>query len=78
MVSAHKVVGDMAEAGLLRMIGTVAVILPAVALGRGVSRRENPELSSGKTLFSAATVLNSPCISLSLSGIFAARSSDSE
>ena len=32
MVSAHKVVGDMAEAGLLRMIGTIAVILPAVAL----------------------------------------------
>ena len=32
MVSAHKVVGDVAEAGLLRMIGTIAVILPAVAL----------------------------------------------
>jgi hypothetical protein len=32
VVSAHKVVGDMAQAGLLRMIGTVAVILPAVAL----------------------------------------------
>jgi hypothetical protein len=32
MVSAHKVVGDVAEAGLLRMIGTVAVILPSVAL----------------------------------------------
>ena len=32
MVSAHKVVGDMAEAGLLRMIGTIALILPAVAL----------------------------------------------
>ena len=32
MVSAHKVVGDVAQAGLLRMIGTVAVILPAVAL----------------------------------------------
>ena len=26
-------------------------VLPAVALGRGVSSRENPELSSGKTLF---------------------------
>jgi hypothetical protein len=32
VVSAHKVVGDVAEAGLLRMIGTIAVILPAVAL----------------------------------------------
>src|SRR6202044_748890 len=32
VVSAHKVVGDMAQAGLLRMIGTIAVILPAVAL----------------------------------------------
>ena len=32
MVSTHKVVGDVAEAGLLRMIGTIAVILPAVAL----------------------------------------------
>jgi hypothetical protein len=32
VVSAHKVVGDMAEAGLLRMIGTIAMILPAVAL----------------------------------------------
>jgi hypothetical protein len=32
VVSAHKVVGDMAEAGLLRMIGTIALILPAVAL----------------------------------------------
>ena len=32
MVSPHKVVGDIAEAGLLRMIGTIAVILPAVAL----------------------------------------------
>lgn len=32
MVSAHKVVGDVAEAGLLRMIGTIAVILPVVAL----------------------------------------------
>jgi hypothetical protein len=32
VVSAHKVVGDVTEAGLLRMIGTIAVILPAVAL----------------------------------------------
>jgi hypothetical protein len=32
VVSAHQVVGDVAEAGLLRMIGTVAVILPSVAL----------------------------------------------
>jgi hypothetical protein len=32
VVSAHKVVGDVAEAGLLRMIGIIAVILPAVAL----------------------------------------------
>jgi hypothetical protein len=32
VVSAHKVVGDMAEAGLLRMIGTIAVILPSVSL----------------------------------------------
>jgi len=32
MVSAHKVVGDVTEAGLLRMIGTVAFILPALAL----------------------------------------------
>jgi hypothetical protein len=32
VVSAHKVVGDVAEAGLLRMIGTITVILPAVAL----------------------------------------------
>ena len=32
MVSAHKVVGDVAEAGLLRMIGTIAVILPSLAL----------------------------------------------
>src|ERR1700689_5734713 len=32
VVSAHKVVGDVAQAGLLRMIGTIAVILPAVAL----------------------------------------------
>ena len=32
MVSAHKVVGDVAEAGLLRMIGIIAVILPSVAL----------------------------------------------
>jgi hypothetical protein len=32
VVSAHKVVGDMTQAGLLRMIGTIAVILPAVAL----------------------------------------------
>ena len=32
MVSAHKVVGDVAEAGLSRMVGTIAVILPAVAL----------------------------------------------
>jgi hypothetical protein len=32
VVSAHKVVGDVAEAALLRMIGTIAVILPAVAL----------------------------------------------
>ena len=32
VVSARKVVGDVTEAGLLRMIGTIAVILPAVAL----------------------------------------------
>ncbi|HEX4092041.1 MAG TPA: hypothetical protein VHZ33_25275 [Trebonia sp.] len=32
MVSAHKVVGDVTEAGLLRMIGTIAVTLPAVSL----------------------------------------------
>ena len=32
MVSPHKVVGDVAEAGLSRMVGTIAVILPAVAL----------------------------------------------
>ena len=32
MVSPHKVVGDLAEAGLSRMVGTIAVILPAVAL----------------------------------------------
>jgi hypothetical protein len=32
VVNAHQVVGDVAEAGLLRMIGTVAVILPSVAL----------------------------------------------
>ena len=34
MKSAHKVVGDMTQAGLLRMIGTIAVILPAVALAQ--------------------------------------------
>jgi hypothetical protein len=34
VVSAHQVVGDVAEAGLLRMIGTIAVILPAVALAQ--------------------------------------------
>ena len=32
MVSTHKVVGDVAEAGLSRMVGTMALILPAVAL----------------------------------------------
>jgi len=32
MMSPHKVVGDVAEAGLSRMVGTIAVILPAVAL----------------------------------------------
>ena len=32
MVSPHKVVGDVAEAGLSRMVGTIALILPAVAL----------------------------------------------
>jgi hypothetical protein len=32
VVSPHKVVGDVAEAGLSRMVGTIAVILPAVAL----------------------------------------------
>ena len=32
MVSPHQVVGDVAEAGLSRMVGTIAVILPAVAL----------------------------------------------
>jgi hypothetical protein len=32
VVSPHQVVGDVAEAGLSRMVGTIAVILPAVAL----------------------------------------------
>jgi hypothetical protein len=32
MVSPHQVVGDVTEAGLSRMVGTIAVILPAVAL----------------------------------------------
>ena len=41
MVSAHKVVGDMTEAGLLRMIGTIAVILPAVALVQVLANAHN-------------------------------------
>jgi hypothetical protein len=32
VVSPHQVVGDVAEAGLSRMVGTISVILPAVAL----------------------------------------------
>jgi hypothetical protein len=32
VVSPHKVVGEVAEAGLSRMVGTITVILPAVAL----------------------------------------------
>ena len=35
MVSPHKVVGDVAEAGLPRMVGTVAVILPVRRAGPG-------------------------------------------
>ena len=41
MVSAHKVVGDVAEAGLSRMVGTIAVILPAVALLQVLANAHN-------------------------------------
>src|ERR1700712_2532216 len=49
-------------------------VLPAVALGRGANDRANVSLFNGRTLYLAASVTNSFCISLSLSGIFAARS----
>jgi hypothetical protein len=41
VVSAHKVVGDVAEAGLSRMVGTIAVILPAVALLQVLANAHN-------------------------------------
>ncbi|HEY5017158.1 MAG TPA: hypothetical protein VII59_10300 [Streptosporangiaceae bacterium] len=41
MLSPHKVVGDVAEAGLSRMIGTIAVILPAVALVQVLANAHN-------------------------------------
>jgi len=41
MVSPHKVVGDVAEAGLSRMVGTIAVILPAVALLQVLANAHN-------------------------------------
>ncbi len=52
----------------------VNTVRPAVALGRGVTRRGRIELSSGKTWYFAASVRNNVCISFNLSGLFAARS----
>jgi hypothetical protein len=52
----------------------VKTVCPAVALGRGEIARANDELSSGKTPYLVASCRNSACSSLSLSGIFAARS----
>ena len=60
------------NAGILARVGEN--VRPAVALGRGVTRRGRTELSSGKTWYFAASVRNSACISLSLSGFLAARS----
>src|SRR5262249_1530798 len=52
----------------------VKTVLPAVALGRGVTRRGRIELSSGKTWYFAASVRNNACISFNLSGFLPARS----
>src|ERR1700754_4493630 len=52
----------------------VKTFRPAVALGRGVTRRGRIELSSGRTWYFAASVRNSACISFSLSGFLLARS----
>ena len=41
MVSPHKIVGDVAEAGLSRMVGTIAMILPAVALVQVLANAHN-------------------------------------
>ena len=50
-------------------------VRPAVMLGRGVISRATTESSSGKTWYFFASCMKSACISLSLAGFFAARSS---
>ena len=54
----------------------VNTLRPAVMLGRGVTSRVATEASSGSTWYFSASFQNSSCISFSLAGFLAARSSD--
>src|SRR5450432_4264260 len=49
-------------------------VFPAIALGRGVSRREKAVLSSGNTLYLAASLRKSACIFFRVSGYLADKS----
>src|SRR6266446_1852524 len=54
----------------------VKTVRPAVRLGRGVFQRGIVVLSSGSTLYFFASASERACISLTFSGILAARSSN--